>query len=1283
MILGSKVLPFFLGNENIFRGMFVGGHEYRVYVTVVINPHLYSATQFAVSGLGNPDVTARVNGNLASMKKSYNNDARQMFVIVYEFPAIEYEELKEVRIWQLSEPTANSTPDFDVTIGSNHCHANTNMGHKNGIAWYAPHINSLVGEGNHFEAGWNYEFQYSLEVDDGFYFAPGLKVFIDGKELSSKEFSYINQFLTITKSYACENTKIKTVAITEVEAPSWINDNPKTPDYEVSKEGNFSFVLEELEVFQDNYLYNGIKWINVDTGDALANTDEFGASTTYKVVFYLIADEYYDFAMNGGVSAVTATVNGKLAECYPIYSYGGDYAKYLAVEYTFAPTDNTIKNIYLSNFIEPENTNVPIQTTDAIATGAGYYLNDFKWRDANKDPFEGNFEFNKTYYAWFVIWAEDGYEFDTNDYHLFVNGVEVVSPEEQDKGSTHLGLYVAFICKEISLNDLYFEIVLPTTGEYADETLTPADAYQMQGFVKWYIGAEYDNGHLMTEVMQFENGLYGAEITLAAKDGYRFADDMLVHFNGNTTYMKASLGNKLAAVEYELQSEPRYTISFDANGGGAGQMENITYVKDGTVLELPDCDFTAPDDDYRFVGWSEMQNGEVVDNPYTFTYANDLTLYAVWEEWYEYDFLEIDTHLLIGQTTAYLLSDMDIASGNVNVESNYWMKGKESVAEGTDFESNTVYAYIIEVSEKGDNHFPIFSGNDIYSFVRVTGDADYYSLNVSYDKISGEIKIVLQFTNCANGIGSTQARVKFYDNKNKDQELSANPQAKGTEYTIPDLGDGVGEIDFAIPQGKYFYGWATYDGDEVDSLYYPGQVVVLNSDEELVAMFEDIPVEYTVSFNANSGTGSMNAVEQSGYYQLPANEFAAPSHKVFVGWAYTADGEAIYGDTIKLEADVTLYAVWEDIKYTVSFDANSGTATMDPVQVVEGDSYTLPQNGFTAPNNKHFVGWAYSAEGNVIAEENITVTQNVTLYAIWAGSEEPGDVVPANPNYPHTTIGGKEVYVDEIMFGTNVNVGTVFASAKAGHGVVRIDVAMMPLSLLFDENAVNAIGGKDVILNANLITSDFADLGFANIDGIQLAFELVLEGSTFEAGTVTVSANAEIEVPEGKQITVYYINGTNKTAMPTTYQNGVLSFTTNHFSNFAAVLEDKTAPVNPEQPGENPSEPSEPSEPKVDTAPENKGLSGGAIAGIVIACVIVVAGAVVLVLFLLRKKGLKNRKIDKPGKADDATVANNDPVATEVQPTAEPVQEEPKDTQVTTDEQQTTEPVREETEKGE
>ena len=139
-----------------------------------------------------------------------------------------------------------------------------------------------------------------------------------------------------------------------------------------------------------------------------------------------------------------------------------------------------------------------------------------------------------------------------------------------------------------------------------------------------------------------------------------------------------------------------------------------------------------------------------------------------------------------------------------------------------------------------------------------------------------------------------------------------------------------------------------------------------------------------ISFDANGGSGSMDSVSiLSGNYTLPECGFTAPAGKKFVGWT-DVTGTDWYspGSSMDITGDTTLYAFWVDI-VTISFDANGGTGTMDPIECV--GYIKIPSCGFTAPAKMAFVGWSDSADGEVMwsAGDEWFFEANVTLYAVW------------------------------------------------------------------------------------------------------------------------------------------------------------------------------------------------------------------------------------------------------------------------------------------------------------
>ena len=88
---------------------------------------------------------------------------------------------------------------------------------------------------------------------------------------------------------------------------------------------------------------------------------------------------------------------------------------------------------------------------------------------------------------------------------------------------------------------------------------------------------------------------------------------------------------------------------------------------------------------------------------------------------------------------------------------------------------------------------------------------------------------------------------------------------------------------------------------------------------------------------------------------------------------------------------------------TVTFDADGGSGTMESESVNAGESYTLPDCGFTAPTGKTFDAWSIGEE-TYKAGDAYTVNADTTVKAVWKDSEEPAtdpvEPVPADSEDP-------------------------------------------------------------------------------------------------------------------------------------------------------------------------------------------------------------------------------------------------------------------------------------------
>ena len=137
------------------------------------------------------------------------------------------------------------------------------------------------------------------------------------------------------------------------------------------------------------------------------------------------------------------------------------------------------------------------------------------------------------------------------------------------------------------------------------------------------------------------------------------------------------------------------------------------------------------------------------------------------------------------------------------------------------------------------------------------------------------------------------------------------------------------------------YTWNKATGTvTVGSAYVTGNIVITVTGEEA----------YTLTYDANGGTGSMDATVSKGSITLTANAFTKSGY-TFMGWATTADGDVAYADgaAYTLSADATLYAVWEVNDYSFAPTSSSGDiASGDVVATSTGGKMVYTPTGSSA-----------------------------------------------------------------------------------------------------------------------------------------------------------------------------------------------------------------------------------------------------------------------------------------------------------------------------------------------
>jgi len=145
----------------------------------------------------------------------------------------------------------------------------------------------------------------------------------------------------------------------------------------------------------------------------------------------------------------------------------------------------------------------------------------------------------------------------------------------------------------------------------------------------------------------------------------------------------------------------------------------------------------------------------------------------------------------------------------------------------------------------------------------------------------------------------------------------------------------------------------------------------------------------------NSGTVvtgneiEMNLIEGQTTFLPSGSRFWEADNYTFKGWGDQRGWGVRYsaGDWYYAEKNTTLYAVWEKNKVTVTYSANGGSGSVDPVTdevgetvTVDGTSSSLSREGYT------FLGWGTSPDGTgavISGTVTMPVNSNLTFYAIW------------------------------------------------------------------------------------------------------------------------------------------------------------------------------------------------------------------------------------------------------------------------------------------------------------
>ena len=196
-------------------------------------------------------------------------------------------------------------------------------------------------------------------------------------------------------------------------------------------------------------------------------------------------------------------------------------------------------------------------------------------------------------------------------------------------------------------------------------------------------------------------------------------------------------------------------------------------------------------------------------------------------------------------------------------------------------------------------------------------------------------------------------------------------------------------------EGYTFKGWSTTQTGSVE--YADGASYSAGaSSVDLYAIWT--AKQYTITFNANGGSGGPASADVIYGESMPALIASAPTHTeyYFAGYYDAKTGGTMYytaemqsARTWDRTSATTLYARWTAIpEVTIIFNSNYGSNQTETQNVRENTSISLRENTFTRDGYK-FDGWSTTPTGSVEYADEASYTAGVStvnLYAVWAAN---------------------------------------------------------------------------------------------------------------------------------------------------------------------------------------------------------------------------------------------------------------------------------------------------------
>ena len=582
---------------------------------------------------------------------------------------------------------------------------------------------------------------------------------------------------------------------------------------------------------------------------------------------------------------------------------------------------------------------------------------------------------------------------------------------------------------------------------------------------------------------------YGYSFAVDTKEGYQLASDLKVIYNGEdvTSTVKVTRWAWGAYVDVDLgkaigENPTTHTVTFNSNGGTEIAPKEVV---SGLKIKAPS---TPTKDKYVFRGWYEDSTFSK-EFDFNTLITSDMTLYANWEAANSINEIRLAGDIQYGTVQVGTLPSFNPGtttdSITIDKTNSGWMKRTSTTSLWGGFASNTPVAYNDGKTNYGyDFCVNTNDGYQLASDLKVIYNGDDVTTTANVSRWAWGAYVTVDLGK-ANG---TPVVYTITFNSNDGTPVAPQNINAGEKLKEP--------TPAPTREGFTFDGW--YE-DSTFSKKFDFNTPITDSMTLYAKWTEN---KYTLTFDANGGTGSMTAIaDLTGEYILPSNEFTAPSGKQFKGWSLTTDGAIV--TKVDMTENRTVYAIWENIPvvtYTVSFAANGGTGTMTAATGISGN-YTLPACTFTAPAGKQFKAWSVGGVEKAVGDK-ITVTANTTVTAVWEPIPVTTYDLTTQVNGGHGTISASKTGL------TAGSTETITFTPDAGYKIDTVTVNGTATSVSGNTLNVTMNENKTVVVTYKAIEYNITVTDGKATIGAGSEISKAAEGTA-----VTLTANA---VPSGK-----------------------------------------------------------------------------------------------------------------------------------------------------------------------